>query len=61
MEQQEEAVGVRDEMLPKDSKNQLAGHDTERGHPEKDIEGKDHDRHHQEKEIRIIRSYLQNG
>ena len=39
-DRQKEDVGVRTEMLPKDPKNQLAGHDTERRHQEKDIRRK---------------------
>ena len=57
---QKEALGVRDEMLPKDSKNQLAGYGYEMKTSGKDIEREDHNRHHQEKEIGILRSYLQN-
>ena len=43
---QKEAAGIRNEMLPADSKNQLERHDSKR--------------RHQEKETRTIRSYLQN-
>lgn len=58
---QEETIGIRDEMLPSDSKNQLEGYGEERGYPKEDIQGKNYHRHDQEKEIRIIRSHLQNG
>ncbi|CAF0805508.1 unnamed protein product [Adineta ricciae] len=58
---QEKVTGIRNEMLPTDSKNKLAGHDTKRRYSEKDIKREDDNRHHQKEEAAVVRSHLQNG
>lgn len=58
---QEKTIGIRNEMLPTSSKNQLARYGAKRRYQKEDIKKGDHNRHHKEEKTKVIWSHLQNG